>query len=447
MKNLLKKKLGSFLSDEKFYEILYGSSWSLLAMLLATGMGLVSNVIIAQFYGSEVMGIIALLNSFLLLITIFTLSGTNTSILTLIPEHLAKYSPSSAFSLYQRAQYIVISISLITGFLVFSISDIFSEKVLSKKYLSFYFALSACFIIFKSLTLLNTQSLRGLKMIRLFAIMQALPQGANLFLLIILPLFSVLKDIPIYAYLGSSVLTAYVGWMMVNFTFKQKMRLEDRIYIIPVSKILSISLPMLISSTMAFTMGQIGIIMLGIFKSEAEVGYYSIAFKLATLTGFVLSAVSTMAAPKFAEYYHSSKIEELLYIAKKSTKLIFWTTTPVLICLILFGRPILLYMFSVEFVKGYYALVMLVVGQFINSISGCTGYFMNMTGYQNIYQYIMFFSALINIGLNYFLIPILGINGAAIAAMISISFWNIIALMFIRSKFGATIGYFPFLMS
>ncbi len=43
------------------------------------------------------MGIVAVLNSFLMLATIFTVLGTNTSILRLIPECLAKYSPAAAF--------------------------------------------------------------------------------------------------------------------------------------------------------------------------------------------------------------------------------------------------------------------------------------------------------------------------------------------------------------
>ena len=97
MLNFLKHKYINLVSDTRFSEILTGSVWALSARVIATGMGLVFSVIVARIYGAEVVGIVAVINSFLMLATIFSVLGTNTSILRLIPEHLAKYSPTSAF--------------------------------------------------------------------------------------------------------------------------------------------------------------------------------------------------------------------------------------------------------------------------------------------------------------------------------------------------------------
>ena len=97
MVGLVRKKSHNLVSDEKFSEILRGSVWALGAKVLAALLGMVSYIIIARWYGAEVLGIVAVLQSFLMLATIFTVLGTNTSILRLIPEHLTKYSPSSAF--------------------------------------------------------------------------------------------------------------------------------------------------------------------------------------------------------------------------------------------------------------------------------------------------------------------------------------------------------------
>jgi O-antigen/teichoic acid export membrane protein len=104
---------------------------------------------------------------------------------------------------------------------------------------------------------------------------------------------------------------------------------------------LAISFPMLMTATMAFVIGQTGVIMLGMFRSEAEVGYYAIAVKLGTLTAFILHAVNSMAAPRFSELFHSDKMDELFHVAKKSAKLIFWTTAPILLGLIVLGKPVL----------------------------------------------------------------------------------------------------------
>jgi len=238
-------------------------------------------------------------------------------------------------------------------------------------------------------------------------------------------------------------MTGIIGWIIMEYAFKKRMQSHDTVHSVSRRTILSISLPMLMSTTMMFLIAQTGVIMLGMFRSEAEVGYYAIAVKLAILTTFVLQAVNSMAGPKFSELFHLNKLDELLYVAKKSAKLIFFTTSPILIGLIVLGKPILSMVFGREFSIAYPALVLLVIGQFVNSISGSSGIFMNMTGNQIVFRNIMIIAAGLNIGLNLLLTPHFGMNGTAIAAMISLCFWNITTLAYIKIKFGKTTGYFP----
>jgi len=119
MFSFLKRKIHNLVSDQKFSEILRGSVWALGAKVLAAVLGMGSYIIIARWYGADVLGIVAVLQSFLMLATIFTVLGTNTSILRLIPEHLTKYSPTSAFKVYRKTQYMVLVTSLVTRGLVF----------------------------------------------------------------------------------------------------------------------------------------------------------------------------------------------------------------------------------------------------------------------------------------------------------------------------------------
>ena len=438
MLKFIKRKYKNLVSDKKFSEILTGSAWALSARVLATGLGLVTSIIVVRFYGAEVMGILAVINSFLMLATIFTVLGTKTSILRLIPEHLIKFSPTSAFKIFRKIQYLVIGASLIAGTLLFFGAELIAGKVFSKPQLSFYFAMAAVFIIFKSLMLLNTQALRGLKLIRVFAFMLVLPRAFNLILLILLGFLLSTKNVPFYALLGSFCLTGILGWGLTEQAFKNRMEPKDIVQPMAAGKIFSISLPMLMSSSMAFVIGQAGVIMLGMFRSEAEVGYYAIAVRLASFTTFILQSINSIAAPKFSELFYSGNIEELFYVAKKSTKLIFWTTMPIFIGFVIFGKSLLRILFGHEFAVAYIALVLLLLGKFVNSISGSTGLFMNMTGNQNVFRNILFIVALSNIGLNALLIPRLGINGAALTAMASLIFLNISTLVYMKAKFGKT---------
>ena len=80
----------------------------------------------------------------------------------------------------------------------------------------------------------------------------------------------------------------------------------------------------------------------------------------------------------------------------------------------------------------------------ISSLSGPAGNILQMTNNQNVYAKSLFVAALANIVLNYILIPIYGINGAAIASMFSLAIWNILMIYEVRRKFGFYTFYLPF---
>lgn len=439
----LKRRWSNLISDKKFSEILTGSAWTLASRIAATGLGLITSIIVARFYGAAMVGTLAVINSFLMLATIFTVLGTNTSILRLIPEHLLKYSPTSAFKVYRKTQYMVIFVSLFTGTLFYFAANLIAVNLFSKPHLAPYFALASLFIVFKSLEQLNTVAVRGLRLIKSFALMQMLPQALNLLILLILGLLLSLREAPVYALLGGIAITGAIGWIVMEHAFRKKIQSTDPVHPMAVREILTISLPMLLTSAMTFLIGQTGVVVLSMFRSETEVGYYAIAVKLATLTSFVLNAVNAMAGPKFSELFHSGQMDELFYVAQKSSKLIFFVTTPMLLGLIIFGKPLLGIVFGQEFTLAYPALLLLIIGQFVHSISGATALFMNMTGHQNTFRNIVLLAALFNICLNLLLTPTYGIYGAATAAMASIIGWNVATLWFIKNKFGRITGFFP----
>lgn len=443
MIKFIKQKYTSLISDKKFSEILTGSAWALGASVISTGLTMITSIIIARLYGAEMMGIVAMVTSFLSLATIFTVMGTNTSILRLIPEHMAKYSPTSAFRVYRKTQYFVVGVSVITGGILFLLADLIVEKVFSKPHLSFFFALSSVFVVFLSLMNLNTQAVRGLRLIRIFAFMRLLPSLSKLLFLIGFTFLFFTPANPVYAQFAAYFFTALTGGVIMQVEFKKKNQPHDVVNDIPVKSIIALSFPMLMTTATSFVIGQTGVLMLGMFRSAAEVGYYDIAVKLATLTTFVLSAVNTMAAPKFSELFHSGNMEELFYVAQKSAKLIFWTTAPILAGLLVLGKPIIKLLFGPEFTAAYGAMALLVIGQFINSISGSTGYFMNMTGNQNVFRNIILGAAVVTVGLGFALIPPFGVIGAAFAGMAGLAFWNIVTLVYIKLKYGRIIGYLP----
>lgn len=117
--SVARRKFHKLTSDREFSEILSGSAWALMARVAGAALVVVANIIIARVYGAQALGTLAVVNSLLILITVFTALGTNSSILRLIPEHIAKYSVTSAFHAYRKTQYRVVVVSVVTGFALF----------------------------------------------------------------------------------------------------------------------------------------------------------------------------------------------------------------------------------------------------------------------------------------------------------------------------------------
>ena len=102
-------------------------------------------------------------------------------------------------------------------------------------------------------------------------------------------------------------------------------------------------------------------------------------------------------------------------------------------------------LYGAEFLIGIEALRWLIIGRIVNALCGSVGSLMQMSGQQNVYMNILIIGSVINIILNYYLIPIYGIKGAAISSMVSLSFWNLAMVFMVKRKFGFSTIYLPFL--
>ena len=90
--------------------------------------------------------------------------------------------------------------------------------------------------------------------------------------------------------------------------------------------------------------------------------------------------------------------------------------------------------FGEEFKLAAMALIILSISKMFSAISGSVGTFLQMVGKQNIFQNILILTAIINIGLNYILIPKHGIDGAAFASAISGVIWNVLMIIYIKKN-------------
>ena len=199
----------------------------------------------------------------------------------------------------------------------------------------------------------------------------------------------------------------------------------------------------MIAQLVQFVMAWTDKLMLGNMMDSDQVGIYFTAFKLSMLASLSLMAINSIAGPKFAEMFSKNDFSSLKKVVHQSTEIIFWTTIPFVIVFFIFPQKIML-LFGDEFKIGSNALMILSLAKLISSFSGSVGNILQMTGNQFVYMIILSFGALCNVVLNYYLIPIYSIEGAAIASLLSMSLWNLGMVYFIKKEFGFYTFYNPF---
>ena len=113
-----------------------------------------------------------------------------------------------------------------------------------------------------------------------------------------------------------------------------------------------------------------------------------------------------------------------------------------LIGFIFFGDFVLSF-WGEEFSNGYWALLIMSVGQFFNIATGAAGSMLNMCGFEKEQRNISIISAVFNLLANYFLIKNYGLLGAAVATAVTTIGQNIARLLIAKNKVGiSTIALF-----
>jgi len=154
-------------------------------------------------------------------------------------------------------------------------------------------------------------------------------------------------------------------------------------------------------------------------------GIFDVAWKGSTIIGIILMAVNMPLAPAVASLYSRGERERLQQLVTKSARIALLGALPIAIALVIFGRWFLM-VFGGEFLEGSNALIILSVGQLVNAGAGSVALLLNMTGHEQDTARGIGFAVLVNCVLSVVLIPLWGINGAAMSYAFSLATWNIL---------------------
>lgn len=180
------------------------------------------------------------------------------------------------------------------------------------------------------------------------------------------------------------------------------------------------SLPLVLIAACELALQNTDVLVISRYMSPTDVGIYFAAGKTMALIMFVHYAVGSAVAHKFAALNARGDKEGLREFVKDAVNWTFWPSLAGALLILLLGKP-LLWLFGPQFEAGYPVMCILVVGFLFRSSMGPAEYLLNMLGEQALCATVLVAAAVLNVALNFALVPQFGLIGAATATSISLS--------------------------
>jgi O-antigen/teichoic acid export membrane protein len=180
-----------------------------------------------------------------------------------------------------------------------------------------------------------------------------------------------------------------------------------------------------------------GQFVVGVYLLAEDAATFAVCRNTTMLMGFLLVAVNFVSAPDFAKYHKEGNFDALRSHFIYTNKLLFLLALPVVVIAV-GATEFILGLFGSEYTDtvAKQTLIILVIGQFVNVISGSVGYLLLMTDNEKIYRNGVILNGCIAILACVILIPAYGVRGSALATALSLVFINLYNAYFVNRRLG-----------
>lgn len=182
--------------------------------------------------------------------------------------------------------------------------------------------------------------------------------------------------------------------------------------------ILAFGVPFLPASIAYWVFSSADRIMLESMSSLESVGIYTVAVSLGSIMSLVASAIGQAWSPHAVKAYETNK-EEAKVLYARFFKVLVFVALFLVFCASMIGKELISLIFPAEYSSTFYPMIFLLIGigfQITTQVTACGISLAKKTIY---FMYITSIIAVINIVLNYILIPHFAEVGASFSTMIS----------------------------
>lgn len=226
------------------------------------------------------------------------------------------------------------------------------------------------------------------------------------------------------AYVASTGLGALIALLMIKKDVSKIFSSFDRSLIGPVIRS---ALPIALTAFLGAFMINVDLVMLGWLKNAEAVGLYSASQKIIQILYIIPGIFATVTFPALSRFIGEKLEETVKKLMEKIIALSLTLAVPITLGGIILANPIIVFIYGQEYGAGSVVFQILLIPLLLIFPGQMIGNFILANDKQSKIALWAGVTSVTNLALNYFLIPIMGIAGAAVATLISQIFYNSIA--------------------
>jgi len=375
-----------------------------------------TQIAIARWAGAGTFGIYAIAWTWIMVLGTLSQAGFGVAMTRFVSRYMERERPERAWQVIVFSAQFVTKVGIVTSFIAIGTVFFLSEENIAAATTS-SMLLAMTLVPLYGLSELGQGVLRGLGDNMRAFVPGFLLRPVVLFALVSLAFISGL-DIDatlVVASLGISLL--FVVALQWHWIWHRGRGLEGKNHRRwHAGHWISVAVPMVMTDAYLLLVSYMDLLVLDLYVSPEKVAVYFAAVKIIALVWFFPFAVSGVSARLLAQVFERGDMSKLKNLVFKFIHWSFWPTFILSILLMISGDRILV-LFGDGFADGLFVLQILACGLIFQSAAGPIKYLMTMTEEQNSSAVILIFAACANIGLNFLLIPIWGLEGAAVATV------------------------------
>jgi O-antigen/teichoic acid export membrane protein len=160
-------------------------------------------------------------------------------------------------------------------------------------------------------------------------------------------------------------------------------------------------------------------VMIGYYMNNSDVGIYRVVMQFTSIATLVTTSLQTTLWPRISHWGKNGNIKPVESSLSRAITYALLLAIPICIGGILVGDKLLYYFYGAEFSQGYFVLVVMLIVQIINIFQLFFLTYLSALDMQKNAFKVTFIAATVNIVLNAVLVPVIGIEGAAVSTFIS----------------------------